>query len=201
MLFRHHGWDLRSYFLGSLGGRDLEQVAKSLGRLEKWGPGTLFDITLPLHFQRKADTSKTPDSGEGRAQLEKVNKDPKVQIFNLERLQGKLKKLVAGYKTGGAWADYTTTCSYDSDAEKSKKTLVREFLGVAGAKRVLDIGCNTGDYSYLAAETGASTHPSLAINVMARGTSKIKPKTSRNHSAKPTYCAMEICGMNPALTP
>lgn len=155
MLFRHHGWDLRSYFLGSLGGRDLGQVSSSLGRLEKWGPRALFDVTLPLHFQRKADSSKT-DTGEGRAALEKTNKDPKVQLFILDSLQRKLKKMLAGYKTGGAWADYTTTCSYDNDAEKSKKKLVREYLEVAGAKHVLDIGCNTGDYSYLAAETGAS---------------------------------------------
>ena len=30
---------------------------------------------------------------------------------------------------------------------------------------------------------------------------KISPKTSRNHSANPTYCAIESCGINPALTP
>src|SRR5262245_16082137 len=48
---------------------------------------------------------------------------------------------------------------------------------------------------------GASTHPSFAMRVMASGTSKINPNIIKNHRANPTYCAMEIWGMKPAVTP
>ncbi len=39
------------------------------------------------------------------------------------------------------------------------------------------------------------------MRVMANGTSKISPKTVKNHRANPTYWAIEICGTNPAFTP
>lgn len=152
LLFRHHGWDFRSYFLGNINGRDVEQVAASLGPLERWMPRALFDVTLPAMIQRRANAK----SGDGRAALEKTNKNPKAQIMNLQRLRGKLRKLATTYQPRGVWSDYTSTCSYDSDAEKAKKLLVKEFLELAKPARVLDMGCNTGDYSFLAAETGAS---------------------------------------------
>ncbi|MBI3415029.1 MAG: class I SAM-dependent methyltransferase [Verrucomicrobia bacterium] len=152
LLFRHHGWDFRSYFLGNINGRDVEQVARSFGPLERWLPRALFDVTLPAIFQRKANAQ----TGDGRATLEKPNKNSSAQVMNLQRLRGKLRKLATTYKPRGVWSDYTSTCSYDSEAEKAKKLLVKEFLELAKPSRVLDMGCNTGDYSFLATETGAS---------------------------------------------
>lgn len=152
LLFAHYGWDFRSYFLGSLNGRDVEQVARSLGRLGRWRPRGLLDVGLPLLLHRRANASP----GNEREVLEKPNKNTGPQLVNLRRLRAKLGKLAARYKPQGAWADYTATCTYDDAAEKAKKALVQEYLGLVRPARVLDVGCNTGDYSYLAAGAGAS---------------------------------------------
>jgi SAM-dependent methyltransferase len=152
LLCRYHGWDLRSYFLASIDGRDVEQVARSLGGLEKWRPRAILDVALPLLFQRRAGARP----GNGKEVLEKPNRNPRAQLLNMERLRGKVRKLAAGYKPRGVWADYTATCSYDDRAERAKKEMIRQFLQRARPRRVLDMGCNTGDYSYLAAECGAT---------------------------------------------
>src|SRR5205085_1033337 len=76
-------------------------------------------------------------------------------IVNLTRIRGKIQKLAAGYRPAGVWADYTRSCTYDTESEQAKKALVKRFLEIAQPAHVLDVGCNTGDYSFPAAETGA----------------------------------------------
>jgi SAM-dependent methyltransferase len=149
LLAVHSGWDLRSYFLGSLGGRSLEQVAGSLGRLERWRPRYLLDVTLPLILGRRAER-RSAGADLGRP---KAGAGP--QKANLERLRQKLRALAGRYRPRGVWTDYTATCSYDERAEQAKKGLVRDYLERVRPARVVDVGCNTGDYSYIAARTGA----------------------------------------------
>ena len=152
LLAYYHGWDFRSYFLGNISGRDIEQAARSFGRFEQWLPRSLFDVALPLIFHRKADGKSTG----GRAALDKPSKNPQAQLLNLHRLRGKIRKLTKAYKPAGNWAEYTRNCSYDDEAENAKKVLVKGFLETVNPTKVLDIGCNTGVYSYLAAELGAA---------------------------------------------
>jgi hypothetical protein len=55
LLCRHLGWDIRSYFLANLGGRDVEQVARGFTRLQLLRPSLLLDVTLPVLLGRWAD--------------------------------------------------------------------------------------------------------------------------------------------------
>jgi 2-polyprenyl-3-methyl-5-hydroxy-6-metoxy-1,4-benzoquinol methylase len=151
LLCRHCGWDIRSYFLGSLDGRSAEQVERHFGRISRFRPALLLDLTLPLMFERRSEKKNAHRSWEQTS----TGNDPKAQLINLKRLKGKIRSLADGYKTHGVWSDYTKTCSYDSVAESSKKKCIGSFLKTTPAATVLDVGCNTGDYSRLAAEHGA----------------------------------------------
>ena len=157
LLCKHHGWDLRSYFLASPNGREVEQVVRAFGRVGRWRPGLLLDVTLPWLLGRNADRRK----GSGRELIEKPNRSRQSQLLNLGRVRAKVAKLAAQYKPQGIWSGYTNICNYDDEAERDKKEQVRLFLQRAAPERVLDVGCNTGDYSYLAAECGADV---LAID-------------------------------------
>ena len=95
-------------------------------------------------------------SGSKREVLDKKVANSSAQVSNLKRLRRKLEKLAAGYKPSGVWADYTKICNYDDQADNCKKELVRKMLQQSKPKEVLDIGCNTGTYSFLAAECGAN---------------------------------------------
>jgi ribosomal protein L11 methylase PrmA len=55
------------------------------------------------------------------------------------------------------WSDYTETAShYNSGDHAAKQTFVRTSLNSIRASHVLDVGANTGVYSRIAAECGAS---------------------------------------------
>jgi len=151
LLCVHHGWDPRAYFLPRLSGRPVEDVARAFGPMERWSPGVLFDVTLPLILNRAAQGRAQVD----RALLERPNPDTRPQIMQLGRLRSRLTKLAASYRPAGTWSSYEKTCTYSDAAEETKKTLVRRFLDQRKPRRVLDLGCNTGDYSRIAAAAGA----------------------------------------------
>ncbi|HYV85394.1 MAG TPA: class I SAM-dependent methyltransferase [Patescibacteria group bacterium] len=152
LLVRYRGWDLRSYFLGSLGGRTVEQVARAFPGPSRLRPRLLLDLTLPLWLNRRGDTGKTG----GREILTRPNPDSGAQVLNLRRLRRKIARLADGYRPHGTWSRYTGECSYTDAAEDAKKALVRSLLEPLRPATVLDLGCNTGDYSYLAAGLGAA---------------------------------------------
>lgn len=53
----------------------------------------------------------------------------------------------------GAWSDYVNDRShYSAPAVQSKLNLVREWLGLVRPHTVLDLGCNTGEFSRMALE-------------------------------------------------
>ena len=111
----------------------------------------LFDVTLPLLLNRAAQGRAQVD----RALLERPNPDTRPQLMQLARLRARLAKLAGAYRPAGTWSSYEQTCTYSDAAEDTKKGLVRRFLETRKPRRVLDLGCNTGDYSRIAAAAGA----------------------------------------------
>ncbi|HSB54951.1 MAG TPA: class I SAM-dependent methyltransferase, partial [Gemmatimonadales bacterium] len=153
LLNREQGWDLRSFFLGSLGGRTLEEVAKAFGPVARWRPSLLLDLTLPLLLGRRVEKQAPEESRKTAAP--RPGGSPDAQRANLGRLRSKVRGLAEGYRPSGVWADYTATCTYDSAASAAKRELIRKYIEKASPAQVLDLGCNTGEYSYLAAAAGA----------------------------------------------
>jgi len=152
LLQRLRGWDLRAYFLANLDGMSEDRVYGMFGWLARCRPALLLDVTLPHLLSRRAQASP----GDGKAVLHKADTKPQAQLVNLQRLEGKLRRLAAGYRPRGVWADYTGTCTYDDQARTHKMALVRQWLEETKPARVLDLGCNTGDYSFLAAAAGCA---------------------------------------------
>ena len=153
LLLRHRGWDLRSYFLGAPDGRPERQVADAWGPVSRWHPRLLLDVTLPALMSERPRPagSRKPD----QAKADPRQMDPTAQQVNLRRIRRKVAGLAEGYRPRGVWAGYRPSESY-SGAEGRKREIVARMLGTAKPARVLDVGCNTGEYSYLAAELGAS---------------------------------------------
>jgi len=53
------------------------------------------------------------------------------------------------------WTDYGKSCSYSHENYSQKKEFIETFFRCHRVEKVLDLGCNTGDFSLLAAEQGA----------------------------------------------
>lgn len=157
LLVKHAGWDLRSYFLSNLDGRSTLQVGQAFPWHKRWSPSLALDVGLPFALEKKvkagkASAPKPPIAAASGAPAG----NPIAQQMTLRRLDKKIAALADSIAPETVWGDYTQICSYDADAEASKKSLVREFLMQTKPTSVLDVGCNTGDYSRIAAERGAS---------------------------------------------
>ncbi|MCB0336801.1 MAG: hypothetical protein KDD62_10870, partial [Bdellovibrionales bacterium] len=136
LLSRFRGVDFRSYFLGEIGGRSLEQVVQQFSTLDLFRPSLILDLSLPYWLQRrherKRDTVSKPLA---------VSTDPKAQLLNLNRLKNKIKKLRNSIKANSAWSEYTLICNYTEQAEEAKKQAVASFLEAKRQQTVLDVGC------------------------------------------------------------
>jgi len=76
----------------------------------------------------------------------------------LKTLRGLLSQMreVTPAHHSSMWSDYAETATHYSDEDHARKrSFVSDALAAARPTRVLDVGCNTGVYSRLAADTGA----------------------------------------------
>lgn len=152
LLAKHAGWDLHSYFLANLDGRSTLQVGQAFSAAKRFSPSLILDVGLPYAIEKRikyAPAKARPASATSAG-------GPEIQRMTLHRLASKIGKLARSLRPDTVWGDYTKSCSYDDEAERSKKAIVGDFLRRIAPRTVLDLGCNTGDYSLLAAEAGAS---------------------------------------------
>jgi SAM-dependent methyltransferase len=101
-------------------------------------------------------------------------------LRTLHRLQRMVERLRPDYsKSKSLWGGYEETRAHYSDADLEAKTaFVRQHLG--GSRKVLDLGCNAGEFSLLAAESGATVVSADADDIaLSRLYGRIRGKYSR----------------------
>lgn len=202
LLACRRGGDFRSYYLGSINGQSLEQVAAALGPMAKYAPSNLLDVGLPLLLERR-DSKKTKKGvdSDKPVDMAAAEGNAQTQEFNLARLESKLKKLNKKVTRThqSVWSDYTSICNYDDQATAKKKSLIAEFLESHKPSSVLDLGCNTGEYSRLATSHGcdviAADFDPVAID---RLYSAIKPG-SENSSRAISPVILDLANPSPAI--
>jgi SAM-dependent methyltransferase len=144
---------LNRIFLTSREGLEPEDLHQWAGSSMRWNWGFFTEVALPVWLggSRNANGSiyqkRTVDSPEkARFILE--------SLFRRQRKQ--LMRLKARKPAHSAWADYTESSRHYSSLQvAAKNEFVEEALREFGPKRVLDIGCNTGHFSAMAARSGA----------------------------------------------
>ncbi len=118
------------------------------GRLSR---AAFFPITLPAWLEKKKDDAAAPRPP--------ADKDPGLALHLLRRTMASLRKRTrrAVPASGRSeWSDYTATLThYTAEESAQKLAFVRDVLEELKPARVLDIGANTGEFSALAARSGA----------------------------------------------
>ena len=150
------GWTPSQCFLTHLDGIPLTTVTKELGRSRILASPTLWlDVLLPSWFEARS-RGRAPEGPDRPAPRRPATPTgPGFQISNLRRIRRLVDRLERRFVHDGEWEDYAVSCHYDPAADAAKRAVVLEFLGMASAASVTDLGCNSGNYSYLAASTGA----------------------------------------------
>lgn len=139
--------DLLKLSVTYIDGVPLPLAAKLMPRRAFLKPGLLMHLGLHARAQ-------TQNAATGPA------KTAKLSTTNLEALIDSLRRTVAGIKWqpgGTEWGEYYTFTNYSDDAFASKKLLVAQLITKAAPKTVWDLGGNTGEFSRLASDYGAST--------------------------------------------
>ena len=89
----------------------------------------------------------------------RADRDPElVEQILLKTLRGLLSHMrkVTPTHHSSTWSDYVETATHYSDEDHTqKRRFVEQALAASQPARVLDVGCNTGVYSNLAADAGA----------------------------------------------
>lgn len=134
-------------------GLEPEFVYESCSWTQRLRPPFLGTVSLPTWLSKKADSN-----GE-RLYNQPKHTEPDKARFILETQFRRLKKLLhraaPASNATSVWSSYTETFTYNEAEYETKAKLVREWLAFLSPQTVLDVGCNTGFFSELAANAGA----------------------------------------------
>lgn len=145
------GWPLQ-VSLTRRDGYEPEEIYSALSWPARLRQPALSAVTVPSLLARNKKLSSS-------TLATRSVKDPElakhILIKTLKGLLAHMRQVTPHHKTS-TWSDYAETAThYSSDDHTSKRSFVAQELAAAKPSRVLDVGCNTGVYSILAADAGA----------------------------------------------
>lgn len=151
LLNKRTGFPVHETFLFHRDGISPEEAVKRLPGLRRWFPPDLGLVTLTgraasMENEKLYQARQARDAGEAK--------------FILGRHFGSLRKKLdrlAPVAVSSTWSGYESACpSYTPDQQALKRRFVERVLSETKPARVLDVGANTGDFSFFAAKAGAS---------------------------------------------
>ena len=152
--YAYLGWPLEAC-IRNRDGYEPADLAPHLSRWQRWREPFRSLVTLPLMLE---------GSGSESARNTKVKQEPGAALALLRRnLAGlrrhlrRIERRIVSHRLASRWSAYAHSADhYNAEDQKRKRAFVREALIAAGPRHVLDLGANSGVYSRIAAERGAS---------------------------------------------
>jgi len=151
---KHYGMGLDQIFLSRRDGLEPEEVYRWASAAQRLRSPFLSLVSLPSWLGKRHNQD---DHSVYRKKLQDPEKAQFILRALLKGLSGSLAKLrpVSGKRS--VWSDYMTANNNYTEAHFAvKKDFVQRVVGEVAPKRVLDVGCNTGFFSSIAARAGAS---------------------------------------------
>lgn len=143
----HNAW-----FRGSLEGIQTSDLARLLPTRKKLSWNVLPQVLLQAKLERQA--LDAPD-----AAVAKVRRGRGLSrsAYNgmLTQLRNWIARLTPADTGKTVWGDYAKTHTYSGEEAAQKRRAVSEFASRIKPRMLIDLGCNTGDYSVAALDGGA----------------------------------------------
>lgn len=134
-------------------GIEPEEVYAQLSFFSRMSGAALQYVTLPTLLGKTARAENATPAGARR--YEEPNAFEIAQML-VRKLRSSFAKLQPAGTRRSSWSEYMSTSNYEGRAFVDKVKFVREALAATDTASVLDVGCNTGHFSRLAATGGAS---------------------------------------------
>jgi SAM-dependent methyltransferase len=124
-----------------------------LNWLKRLRPPFLGSVSIPAWLTKRVNPDNKKLYNSGRQE------SPEKAKFVLERRFRKARRLLRSSKPreerSSVWSSYLNELSYSSDEFNSKSELIRRWTAELKPQSVLDVGCNTGHFSEIAARSGS----------------------------------------------
>jgi SAM-dependent methyltransferase len=151
------GWPLQ-VAMSRRDGFEPEEIYAALSWAQRLQQPALSAVTLPILLSGRAPkdaTSKSATNPRPRT-LSDPEITRQVLLKTLSGLSSHMRRVTPSHRES-TWSDYVNTANhYSTEDHAAKRDFVSNALAVTHPVRVLDVGCNTGVYSMLAADAGAA---------------------------------------------
>lgn len=147
-LSAYAGIDYNTWFRGRLEGLDLVEVSKALPFVTRFRMQVLMHLHLQAWAMRRV---RSTTSVVTRKRHRPVSRRNLIALADsLKRFITKLQRERSSY-----WQQYSSCNNYSDSSRADKTCIAREFIMENNIREVLDLGCNTGEYSRVAVDAGA----------------------------------------------
>lgn len=147
------GVPFQPWLRGTPEGIGVSDLARLLPWYSKLSPRILMHVMLPAGAQRDATVKRLEQAAQQLHSRPLTTPGYRAILLQLREWIDRLAPL----RRSSVWADYTQSTSYSEESKRQKRAFVAEFIGATTPSRLLDLGCNTGEYSALALASGAGT--------------------------------------------
>lgn len=148
-LTAYKGVPFQHWMRGRIDGIETSHIANLFTMRDIFRRGVFSHIYLHAKLQSSLQSSKISKSS-----IRKAGFNKKMIMSNIQSLQRSLRKLKS-YSSKSHWVNYSQDHSYGETDYQIKKNFVNRITSEKSWGMVWDLGCNTGDFSRIAANNGA----------------------------------------------
>ena len=146
MLQAYKQCNFQPFMRAAINGIDVQTAAALFGFRDRFRKGVMSHVWL----QSKLDRRYGGSSENVRSSLKSAGFNRELILVNVRKLQKLINKL-DWEAAGSEWGDYAEFHNYSDDDHQRKEDFIRAAIAVEQPQTVWDIGCNTGQFSRIAA--------------------------------------------------
>ncbi len=143
----YKGCNFQPFMRAAIDGVDVQTAAALFGLRDRFRKGVMSHVWL----QSKLDRRYGGSSENVRSNLKSAGFNRELILVNVRKLQ-KLVKHLCWKASGSEWGDYSEFHNYSDADHVRKEDFIRAVVHAEKPATVWDIGCNTGQFSRIAAE-------------------------------------------------
>ena len=154
------GINYNNWFKGNLEGIDTSELSKLLKFRHMFSWNIFYNIFLLNYFEKRF--KKNEDL--------KITKNKKLKKSYYLSILTNLVNFIDSLKPkreASVWGEYSRDNTYNDEEKKNKYKFISDYLNQNKFDRVLDLGCNNGEYSKLAIQLGCKNVVGLDYDLNA----------------------------------
>lgn len=144
------GINYNNWFKGNLEGIDTGELSKLLKFRHMFSWNIFYNIFLLNYFEKKYKKS-------GDLKITKNKKLKKNYYLSILTNLVNFIQSLKPKKEASVWGEYSRDNTYNEEERKNKYDFISNYFNKIKSNKVLDLGCNNGEYSKLALNSGCKS--------------------------------------------